>query len=68
MTKLNYREMIRRAFKYIIIIATVYLACITVTNKLDNTEIIWIAIITGLIYCLMDIMMPSIKLIINKNN
>ena len=45
MTKLNYREIIRRAFKYIIIIATVYLACITVTNKLNNTEIIWIAII-----------------------
>ena len=68
MTKLNYREIIRRALKYVIIIATVSLSCITVTNKLDKIEILWISIITGLIYCLLDIMMPSIKLIINKIN
>ena len=67
MIKLNYREIIRRALKYIILISTIVLVCNSITNKLNKIEIIWISLIAGLVYCLLDIMMPSIKLEISKS-
>ena len=67
MIELNYREVIRRGLKYIILVSSVILACVSITNKLNNKELIIIGGLTGLMYCLLDITMPSIKLDKNKN-
>ena len=62
MINLNYREILRRLVKYIIIVLSVFLSSKSIIQNLKNNEIIFVSLLVGLTYCLLDIMMPSIKL------
>ena len=65
---INFREIIRRFFKYLILVLVLgYSLHIIPQNKIYNTEILWIVLITGLTFCILDIVTPSIQIIVNKS-
>ena len=59
--KLNPRELIRRLIKLIFLILILYLSLTTI-NKLDNSEITNILCINIIIYCIIEMLFPSIHL------
>lgn len=59
--KLNPRELIRRAIKIIFLVLILYLS-LTSTNKLNNSEITQIICINTIIYCVIEMLFPSIHL------
>ena len=64
---INIREVIRRLIKYAVLVLVVAFAAYTVPeNKLKNNEIVWIAIIAGIIFSILDSVTPSIKIHIEK--
>ena len=64
----NIREILRRLIKYLILVLIVAFACFTlIKNKLSNYEIILISLTAGMVYNILDLVSPSIKLNINKN-
>jgi hypothetical protein len=65
---MNIREVLRRLIKYLILVLIVAFACFTlVKNKLSNYEIMLIALTSGMVYNILDIVSPSINLKIDKN-
>lgn len=64
---INYREILRRLLKYIILVlisgSSVY---VIPKNKIDNKEIIYISLIIGMVFCLLDIITPSIQIIVKN--
>ena len=65
---INIREFLRRLVKYLILVLVVGFACFKLINtKLTHYEIFLISFVSGMIYCLLDIVSPSIKLVINQN-
>ena len=64
----NIREILRRLIKYLILVLIVAFACFTlIKNKLTHLEISLISLISGMVYCILDIVSPSINLKIDKN-
>jgi len=64
---MNIREIMRRLIKYLIMVLVVAFACFTlVKTSMTNFEIILIALISGMIYNVLDLMSPSIDLKIDK--
>lgn len=64
----NKREVARRLMKYILLVLIVAFACFKlIKTKLSNNEILLISLLAGSIYCLLDIVSPSINLKIDKN-
>ena len=59
--KLNPRELIRRLIKIIFLVLILYLS-LTSTNKLNNSEISQIICINTIIYCVIEMLFPSIHL------
>ena len=64
----NIREVLRRLVKYLILVLIVAFACFTlIKNKLSNYEIMLISLTAGMVYNILDLVSPSIKLKIDKN-
>ena len=59
--KLNPREIIRRLIKIIFLLLILYLS-LTSTNKLENNEIIQILSVNIIMYCITELLFPSIHL------
>ena len=61
----NYREVLRRLLKYIVIVLITGSAIYVIPkNKINNKEIIYISLITGMVFCILDIITPSIQIIV----
>jgi len=71
---INIREVIRRLLKYAVMIIIVGFATYSIPNKPpSNTEIIWISLIAGMVFSVIDSVTPSIKIhvekkVVNKSN
>ena len=64
---INIREVIRRLVKYIILVLIIGFACYSIPkNRLDNMEIVWIMLVSGMMYNILDLITPSINLKIIK--
>jgi hypothetical protein len=64
----NIREVIRRLVKYIILVLVIGFACYSIPkNRLDNMEILWIMLVSGMMYNILDLITPSINLKIIKH-
>ena len=64
---INYREVLRRLLKYIVLVLITGSAIYVIPkNKINNNEIIYISLITGMVYCILDIVTPSIQIIVNN--
>ena len=63
----NLKEILRRLVKYLILVLTLGFIIKSV-KKLNNYEITKICLLTGLIYCILDVVSPSIKLELNNHN
>jgi len=65
---INYREILRRLLKYIVIVlisgSSMY---VIPKNKLRNKDIIYISLIIGMVFCILDIITPSIQIIIKED-
>jgi hypothetical protein len=59
--ELNPREIIRRLIKIIFLLLILYLS-LTSTNRLDNKQIIQILCVNVIMYCIIEMLFPSIKL------
>ena len=66
---INIREIIRRLLKYVILVlicgTSIY---IIPKNKVSNMEIIYISLIVGMVFCILDIITPSIQINVNNDN
>ena len=60
----NIKEVCRRLVKYLVLVLSVGFL-LKMNNKLNNYEILIILVSTGLIYCILDIVSPSINLVID---
>jgi hypothetical protein len=66
---INIREIIRRLIKYIILVLVIGFACYSIPkNKIENMEIFWIMLVSGMMYNILDLITPSINLKILRNN
>ena len=66
---INIREIIRRLIKYIILVLVIGFACYSIPkHKIENMEIFWIMLVSGMMYNILDLITPSINLKILKNN
>ena len=63
-SNINYREVVRRAIKLILLMLVLYLS-LTTTNKLEKKEIYQIISINIILYCIIDLFFPTIN--IKKN-
>ena len=65
---INYREILRRLLKYIILVLISGSSIFIIPkNKLTNREIIYISLIIGMVFCLLDIITPSIQIIVKDD-
>ncbi len=65
---INFREIIRRFLKYLILVLVLGFSVYTIPkNKVSNTELLWVILITGMTFCILDIVTPSIQIIVNKD-
>ena len=65
---INFREIIRRFLKYLILVLVLGFSVYTIPkNKISNTELLWVILITGMTFCILDIVTPSIQIIVNKD-
>ena len=65
---INIREFLRRLMKYIIMVVIVWYACYTIpTCRHSTKEMLWIAVIAGLTFTVLDLITPSIDLKVQKN-
>ena len=64
---INYREILRRLLKYIIIVlisgSSIY---VIPKNKINNRELIYITLIIGMVFCILDIVTPSIQIVVKN--
>lgn len=64
---LNVREVIRRLMKYAVLVIVVGFACHSIPQTPpNNTEIVWIAFIAGMVFSILDSVTPSIKIHVEK--
>jgi len=66
---INFREIIRRLLKYLILVLVLGFSIYTIPkNKISNSEILWVILIAGMTFCILDIVTPSIQIIVNKES
>lgn len=66
---INFREVLRRFLKYLILALVSLVSIYSIPEKKpDMNELLKISTIIGITYCLIDIVTPSIQIIVNKNN
>lgn len=66
---LNIREVIRRTFKYLVLVIIVGFSVHSIPqNKLVPKEILLIALIAGMTFCILDTLSPSIKIVVSKKD
>ena len=64
---INIREIIRRIIKYSLLILIVGFACYSIpSKKIDNNDIIWIALVAGMVFTILDTVTPSIKIYVSN--
>lgn len=64
---INYREVLRRLLKYIVLVLISGSAIYVIPkNKINNNEIIYISLIIGMVFCILDIVTPSIQIIVKN--
>jgi hypothetical protein len=64
---INIREIIRRFLKYFILVLILGFSIQTIpNNKISLLETFYILVITGMTFCILDIVTPSIQIIVNK--
>ena len=65
---INIREVVRRLTKYLVLVLVTAFAAYSVPkNKLDVMEIVWIALIAGIMFSILDSVTPSISINVSKN-
>jgi cell division protein FtsW (lipid II flippase) len=65
---INFREIIRRLLKYLILVLVLGFSIYTIPkNKISNSELLWVILIVGMTFCILDIVTPSIQIIVNKD-
>lgn len=65
---INIREVIRRLTKYLVLVLVTAFAAYSVPkNKLDVMEIVWIALVAGIMFSILDSVTPSISINVSKN-
>lgn len=66
---INIREVIRRLLKYIVMVVIVGFTLYKIQeNKPTNIEVLWISLIAGMVFCVLDSVSPSIKIHVEKTN
>ena len=64
---INIREIIRRFLKYFILVLILGFSIQTIpNNKISLLETFYILVITGMTFCILDIVTPSIQIIVNE--
>lgn len=64
----NIREVIRRLVKYLVLVlAVAFVTFSLLKTKVTNFDVLLIALTGGFVYCLLDLVSPSISLKIDKN-
>ena len=64
---INSREVIRRLMKYLVLVITLgFYSFSNFKNKLNNKEILLTAMMAGALYCILDLISPSIQLKIDN--
>ena len=65
---INIREIIRRFLKYLILVLILGFSVQNIpTQKPSLTETLYIVIIAGMTFCILDIVTPSIQITVNKD-
>ena len=64
---LNIREVIRRTLKYLVLVIVLGFSMHSIPkNSLDYKEILFIVLIAGMTFCILDTLSPSIKIVVTK--
>ena len=64
---INLREIIRRLLKYLILVLILGFSIQNIPiQKITYSETLYIMVITGMTFCLLDIVTPSILITVNK--
>ena len=64
---LNIREVIRRTLKYLVLVIILGFSIHSITkNTIDAKEILFIVLIAGITFCILDTFSPSIKVVVTK--
>jgi|TARA_B110000285_G_C14903597_1_gene504447 hypothetical protein len=64
---LNIREVVRRLLKYAVLVVIVGFSAHSIpTQTLKPMEVIWIALIAGMVFSILDSVTPSIKIHVEK--
>ena len=64
---LNIREVIRRLIKYLILVVIVGFTAYSVPQKkIEIIEVVWISLIAGMVFSILDTITPSIKIHVEK--
>ena len=64
---INFREIIRRFLKYFILVLILAFSIQSIPNvKPSINETLYIVVLTGMTFCILDIVTPSIKIIVKK--
>ena len=65
---INVREVIRRLTKYLVLVLVTAFAAYSVPkNKLEIMEVVWIALVAGIMFSILDSVTPSISINVSKN-
>ena len=65
----NYREVFRRLVKYLVVCLVVGFAAFALpNNKLSVEEILWIALIAGMTFSILDMFTPSISITARRDD
>ena len=64
---LNIREVIRRTLKYLVLVIVLGFSIHSIPkNNLEPKEILFIVLIAGMTFCILDTLSPSIKIVVTK--
>jgi hypothetical protein len=64
---LNIREVIRRLLKYAVLVVIVGFSAHSIPKQPPKTmEVVWIALIAGMVFSILDSVTPSIKIHVEK--
>jgi hypothetical protein len=64
---LNIREVVRRLLKYAVLVVIVGFSSHSIPKQTPQTmEVVWIALIAGMVFSILDSVTPSIKIHVEK--
>ena len=64
---LNIREVVRRLLKYAVLVVIVGFSAHSIPKQTPQTmEVVWIALISGMVFSILDSVTPSIKIHVEK--